>query len=465
MEIDRFKNYDSDVRQLVLEFETMLSRGQDQFFDVAELEIIIDYYLDSSDIDNLQESVCYALSLYPDSSEIRLRKAHLCLVSNKFEEAKSILDALVKVEPDDTDILYALGAYYSSINQPRMAIEYFQKAASDGYEMETIYANIGDEYYNMSEYDSAIEYYQKALSVNPSDARIIINLCLTYFETTHQEDGVPYFQKFVEDHPYSIEGWFSLGKCFMVVGCYEKAIDAFEYALAIDDNYFPAYAEISECFRFLEDYGKAVSYLREAVHCAPEPALLYYNIGVIYHSIKNYESAVIYFRKSAEVDPSSSETWMSIAGCYSSMEDYGAAIEYANRAMALNPKSSLHAWQTACIHDHFNNPEEADPLYRCAIQLDSECDENWLDYGDFLMRQERYDDAIELLQEGIVGALDQFAFNQRLAICYYRTGKRNFLFNTIWACMAESHNRIEELLQSCPEMGMDIDVMNIVNSQ
>ena len=36
---DRFKNFDDEVRELVLSFENTILKGKSQFFDVDEMEI------------------------------------------------------------------------------------------------------------------------------------------------------------------------------------------------------------------------------------------------------------------------------------------------------------------------------------------------------------------------------------------------------------------------------------------
>ena len=45
---DRFKNYEEDVKHLVLDFESMEESGGSRYFDLDEMEIIIDFYLDNS---------------------------------------------------------------------------------------------------------------------------------------------------------------------------------------------------------------------------------------------------------------------------------------------------------------------------------------------------------------------------------------------------------------------------------
>lgn len=49
MKNDRFTDFDDEVKQLVLDFERTVMRGETQFYDIDELEMIIDYYLEVDD--------------------------------------------------------------------------------------------------------------------------------------------------------------------------------------------------------------------------------------------------------------------------------------------------------------------------------------------------------------------------------------------------------------------------------
>ena len=57
MKKDRFKDYDDEVRDLVLDFEQTVLNGESQFFDADELEIIIDYYFEVNDEKPLEKAV------------------------------------------------------------------------------------------------------------------------------------------------------------------------------------------------------------------------------------------------------------------------------------------------------------------------------------------------------------------------------------------------------------------------
>ena len=72
---------------------------------------------------------------------------------------------------------------------------------------------------------------------------------------------------------------------------------------------------------------------------------------------------------------------------------------------------------------------------------------------------------IKELPEGLVNAAFQLPYQVLLAVCYYRTGRRNFLFNSIRACIQYANmETLKELFADYPEVLEDGEVLAIVNN-
>ena len=194
---DRFKDYDDEVRTLVNEFENTILKGQSHFFDTDEIEVIIDFYLETADLDKMETAILYAENLYPGSAEVRLRRSHLYSARNQFDQSLAILSDLERKDPTNTDVAYALGALYSMTDHPEMAIAYFQKAAADGYMLGTVYANIADEYYKLNRYDDAARFYKKAVAAGSDDHHVLLGLLDAYSDMDQPEAAADYFRKMV----------------------------------------------------------------------------------------------------------------------------------------------------------------------------------------------------------------------------------------------------------------------------
>ena len=293
---DRFKNFDDEVRELVLDFENTVLRGESQFFDADELEIIIDYYFEVNDQKPLERAVQYAEQLYPTNTSIRLRRAHLFIARENYKEALAILKRLRSEEPTNTDIAYSLGVAYSAMDDPETSIRYFNEAASDGWMLGRVYANLAEEYYKLKNYDTALDCYRKAMESDSCDDIAIYNYYDVCYEIGRVEESADYLSKYVKDNPYCKEAWHCLGCAYRDLTLYEKAVDAFEFAIAIDKNYVDAYIALSQTQDLMGHTSEAVTTMLRVLDYTDDRARIYRTVGSLYAREANYASAVAYFR-------------------------------------------------------------------------------------------------------------------------------------------------------------------------
>lgn len=449
---DRFKKYEDDeVRETVLAYEAVRASGGSRYFDIDEMEIVIDYYLDQNDIEHLDEAVRYAEQLFPDASSIRLRRVHLLCAKGLYERALPILKALQREEPDNGDVHYAFGVIYGAMSQPQQAIRHYLLAAKDKYALDVIYGNIGDEYRNLLNDAEAIKYYKKALAINYKEERSIRNLCFTYDQFNRLEEGEAFFSAFVKNHPYSCSGWYALALMYTFLMLYEKAIDAAEFALAIDKTFFDAYVCISNCYAEMHEPGKAATAMLDALPYTDSPEDVYYTIGTIYLDNNNISAAIIYFQKALDEDPYYSDALRGMASCCSRMGDTHTAIQYMERAITIMPNIPQYHFDAAHYYDQDGNFEDAEAHFQKVIDLDNTEDLYWTDYAIFLFYHQKYSEAIDLLQSGYDSALSPDKFDIVLAACYFRKGDLQSFRNIVMRHKDVTDKWVAYLVELCPE--------------
>ena len=464
MELDRFKDFDNETRSAVLNFEQKSHSGTGQYFDMDELETVIDFYLETNDLDAVLNALQYADRLFPQANEFKLRRAHMYTNQGNPGKALPLLKEILLTEPGNTDAQYAMGIAYGVLEQPRKAIQYYQLAAADGVELGLIYGNIGDEYYKMDNLDKAIVYYKKAIAQNPDEERSMFNLLCIYEDLNRDREAEAFFRRQTETNPYSFPAWLAYGRACVNLEQWQQAIDAYEYAVVIEKTNIQAYFMLANAYRQAGNLGKAVSVLHESLEYADDKSPVYYSMGMIYMECGNAASAIVYFRKTVQEDSYYGDAWQVLGQCYANENDIYTAIEMSERALSINPRSASYMLQLAWLNECAGDEEKADSLYQCAIHLDEVTDECWIRYADFLMRKQRYDDAIAVLDKGLIDSVSQVEFNMRLAVCYFKTGRRNFLFNTIRACTTDPSFVPQHLIYICPEMVNDHEVVSMIDS-
>lgn len=429
MAADRFKNFNPEVRELVLAFERQRGGGGG-FFDADQLEIIADFYLELYDIEGLRAAVEYGERLFPDNDAVRLRRAHLLCVQGAYPQALALLKELERAEPENTDVCYALGTLYSMTDHAAEAIAYYLKAAADGYELGMIYGNIADEHYKLGQTEEAVRYYRMSIENNPDEERALYNLACTWDEQGMNEVSERFFSQHVEEHPYSKGGWYCLGCVYSWLSLDEKAADAYEYALAIDKTLCNAYFGLSDSYRHLGDTGRAVAALNDALDYADDRAYVLYSMGRIYFEAGNWHTASTYLHDALKEDPAYAVAWNDLGRC---CEQMGYA-------------------------------DEAAGYYRRAIDLEPDADGHWVCLADLYMKQGRFAEAASLLESARVEAEDPFLFDSRLLYCYYRLGRRNRLFVLLQRDARQYGAMYPTLLSQYPDLRQDAEIVSNIQS-
>lgn len=446
MDKDRFKDFDEEERQLVLDFENTILRGGHRFFDVDELEVIMDYYFEVNDIAPLERAVEYAEQLYPESTSVKLRRAHLLIAQEKFEPALKIIKTLRRQEPDNTDVAYSLGVAYGAVGEHEKAIELFLEAAADGWLLGRIYANIAEEYYHMDNYEEAIRYYKLSLDTDSYDSSTLYNYVDTAILSHNIEDAIVYLNSFVGEHPYSSEGWQCLGNLHREMGLFEKAVDAYEYAIAIDKTNFGAYTDLSSALELMGKTADAVTALLRARDYAPNRSLLYRMVANIYMNSDNVDMALIYYRKSVDENPSDPDALAALALAYVVSGEVSTALPLIRSALRQAPDSADVLFSAAVIYDSIDNFEAASDYFERTMMSDNCTEIMCQRYTIFLYNHKVYDILIQFGEESLEIYPRNPFYCTYLAAAYFYTNRYNRASRVL------PHVNPEALAELCPEI-------------
>jgi tetratricopeptide (TPR) repeat protein len=434
MKKDRFHNFDDEVRNLVLDFENTVLKGKTQFFDVDEMEIIIDYYFEVNDQQALERAVEYAEELYPNSTTIRLRRAHLMISHEEYEKALRMLNAMRKAEPDNTDVAYSLGVANGAVGQSEKAIAYFKEAARDGWMLGRVYSNMAEEYYKLKDYDAALNFYRKAMESEGCDEATLYNYYDVSFVSGRVEQAAGYLDGYVKKNPYSKEGWYCLGCAYRDLTLYEKAADAFEFAIAIDKNYVDAYVALSQTQDFMGRTSEAVTTMIRVLDYCDDKAKVYRTIGNLYAREANYDTAMAYFKKAIDENPHDAEGYASLALCHMELGDRATALSMIRRAVSLDerypqPDTPEGDPEVLCaaamVYDAVDDFYKASDYFERLITSDFCTEPQCQMYTQFLFKHKVYDILVFFGEESLEAYPHDPFYSTYLAAAYFYTNRYN----------------------------------------
>ena len=425
MKKDRFDNYDDEVRDLVLDFERTVLKGGMQFFDVDELEMIIDYYFEVNDLKPLEAAVSFAEYLYPDSTEVKIRRAHVAIAHQQYKSALNQLLALHEKEPNNTDLAYSLGVVYSAMDRPDDAVDHFLAASTDGWQVGRIYGNIAEEYVKKDDLETALRYYVMALTHNDHDPSTIYN----YVDTCEQQhccdEGRQQLELYVKQHPYSREGWHCLGLLCIDTGQLRDAIDAFEYALAIDKTSSETYIELAYAYELEGEIGRAATTLLQMADNSGNRSDAYRAIGQLYQRYGNAETSNIYFSKVLGDQPSDPVALAGMAVNYAMLGDVAMATQTVRKAEQLAPDNPDVLSAMAKVSDAKGDWERAGEYYDRLIASDMCNEQHCREYTDYLFRHKVYDLVVSFAEESLEAYPDDPFYSTYLAAACFYTNRYN----------------------------------------
>ena len=136
------------------------------------------------ELDQAQFYAEQALTVHPDSVELKLTLAKIYARNKLTGKAITLLEEAARSVPDDPEPLFLLGTLYIQVGMETSAVSSFTKAASlMGKKAFLAYYYLGKIHLDKKDYPQAAHFFQKAIDGNP-------HLITAYFDLAEAYDGM-----------------------------------------------------------------------------------------------------------------------------------------------------------------------------------------------------------------------------------------------------------------------------------
>ena len=182
----------------------------------------------------------------------------------------------------------------------------------------------------------------------------------------------------------------------------------------------------------------------EAAKYAPPKASDFETIGLDYVLLNDYPDAIKWLEHSVELDPNNVGALYALGRCYYTQSRFNDAEKKFRTVLQLEP-NHRKSWQNlALVLEALNRPDEADRAFKRSIELsasDSKVNEwPYLDYGGFLLNQDRPSEAVPILQRAV-------AIAPACAACHEKLGRSFSLLGR----SSEAEHELEEAVALEPQ--------------
>lgn len=442
----------ADQEHCVQRYEAMeATRGQ-IFFDVEELEMIIDHYLERNEPRRAEKALSFAKQLHPVSMDITFCEAVVMMALGRLSKALELLDAIEKVEPYNEEVQLHKAGIFSQQRNHRRSVEHYKRAlelAEEG--LDEIYLDLAFEHENLEDYESAISCLKSALELNPENEAVLYELAYCYDLAGADEACIAFFRNFTNEQPYSSVSWYNLGNVFAKLERYEESNQALDLAIAIDERFSSAYFSKARNLLIAAKYEEAIACYEETLVFEGPQAITYSFIGECYEKMERLEQALINYDQSIALDPEWVDAWIG-RGVVKDMQDKVAeAVTSLQHAVRISPDHPDALYYYAAALARAERYGEAFAVYEKLNLTEPQNLDGWLDHADLLLELKGPEAALSKFHEGAQVHKFNSTFRYRMVSYLLRAGREQQALLELEEVLMADHAGHIQLLEHWPE--------------
>lgn len=468
MDLDRFEEFDDEMKMLVLDFE----RNPHRYRDNDDFADLLDFYTSRSDMDMVGKVLDVAEAFFPDSVEVRSHRAIHHLLAGNVNIAKKMLKQLVGECPDEYVVLCALSTYYTHTQNHEENIKCIRKMCSQNPDAVECYEALAEEYRAVNQHDNAIDCYRKCIEFSDGDDDSSLRFYYDrVFECFRNSDNIAeaqvFFSQLIDANPYDYEAWVLLARVYSELSLFEKAVDASEYAIAINDKLVDAYIEKSYALMDLDNLKEATQTLHEVLQKTDDDkdkSVINLALAEKFLRVGNFNTAAVYLRNVIRIEPDCDFAHHDLSYCYCQLGDFISAEKHALKALRLAPDNIAYYLSLGELYNGFAKPEKAETYFKDAIVMEKNNEQAWIAYCEFLLSNDMFEETIQTIEEALHHISDSFETHRVLGTAYFLVGRKKEAYMVIENCCREyGPKMVEAFFECCPAMLSDENILYIVN--
>ena len=310
------------------------------------------------------EELKMALALDPRSLEINYELASLLYQTHQFEAAFKLRN---NVKEPDAKFSLLMGQLAKFAGIDSLALKYFRMAANfepDNYSARQFLSTY---FIEKNQPDSALIHLKKMVQINPEDSQASALLGQVYSNVGKYDSATVIFETIIKDNPYDRAASAGLGAVYQSTGQVEKALEIYT---RIADRYPTDLAFQSMKFNIEISMGKI-------------------------------EAALSTGQRVLQLAPDNREFLLSVVQLYLSKNDFQSAENAITTYIEATPQDQAMKLLFGRVLISDSKFETADSLLMILVTENDSLSEVYILQALSLLRQEKVDHAIELLQGAI----------------------------------------------------------------
>ncbi len=187
----------------------------------------------------------------------------------RLTKARKICDTALEVNPQSSQLNYALGVVHQAKGDVNKAVHSYQQAVSTNPDNLAAWINLGICARSMKSNDTAVKAFNKALAIDPGSFHAHYNLALVHCDLKQMDEALSSLSAALEINPASPDARFQLGFLEELRTNHTVAVDHYRELLKSHPNAEAAHTHAGACLQMIGKFEEGADHLKRAIELNP----------------------------------------------------------------------------------------------------------------------------------------------------------------------------------------------------
>ena len=302
-----------------------------------------------------------------DSVQSLLAKGLNFLKTDQLTEARSTLESVLQLQPEQIDALHMLGVIQSKTKDPAGALSYFDRAIKKQPDYAVLHHSRGNALQELKRPQEALTSYDKALAISPGYALAHGARAKVLTELGRHEEAIAIYKRLLDTAPQNTDYIKALGTAYLVCQNYPEALRCMDTLLKLKPEAFQLNIERAIILVNLERYDEALQGLERVLSADPSTQRAHHMKAQMLWNLRRYAECFNACADTLKLHPDMTEVWLIHGAVLQQFERFPESLVSFEQALKHCPVDkdpySLIRMNMAISNFKLGNLSLAWPLY------------------------------------------------------------------------------------------------------
>ena len=320
-----------------------------------------------------------------DEAERRVEKAHELYERGRWQEAADELRAAIAINPYNGSWHFNLGLTYDAMDRFEDAIGAYRQALEiDPEDVEVLNA-LGHDCTRAAEFDAAIAYFERVEAIDPAYEPGYCNRIIAYAEKGDHERAEETFylaRQYKEKCPVC---FYNIGHSLFARGLFDRALWCWQQVIEMDPDHPQVHARIADAYWAKGELSAARGHFIEELRASPGDLDVLLDLGELLVEMGERAAAGEKFRQVLELSPEECTAHFHLGQLAQQDGDLQGALERYRRVLKNDRAYPAAHLKLAQIYHLRGGRSEALYHANCELAQPAHEEQTLLELGNLLM--------------------------------------------------------------------------------